>query len=614
MSMWTHGKLKPENSGERIEGRFWFMYIVFFLIGCAIIVRLGYLQLYQNGFYAMLASDQHDMQTKLIPSRGQIFARDHIYGTLYPLATNRTAWSVYAVPRNIVDKPAVARTVSDILGIPYDDVYTKLTKRDNDPYEVLIKDVHVDAVENLKTAQLQGIGFLSQNARLYPEKNISGQLIGFVTDDEKSASLKGRYGIESSYDDILRGRPGSMSVEKDAKGNTLSTGNTQLNPAENGSDLILTIDRSVQFKTCNVVAEAVKKYQADSGTIIIMNPNTGAILAMCSAPNFDSADFKNVEDVADYSNKALYTSYEPGSVFKPIIMSSAIDAEKVTPNTTYEDMGFINIDEYKIRNSDHAAHGVQTMVQVLEKSLNTGMVFVEKQLGHDLFLRYIKGFGFGEKTNIGVTPESAGDISNIEKTSKIFMVTASYGQGITMTPMQIVRAYAAMGNGGKLVRPYIVDEIVHADGSREKTKSIVVNQVISSRTSQLITGMLIDVVEKGHGKKAGVPGYWVAGKTGTAQVAKAGGGGYQKNINIGSFAGYAPANNPRFAMIVKIEHPRDVAWAEASAAPIFGEMASYLLTYMQIPPERPLIPIKESIAPEFISSTTTSITTSTKKL
>ena len=243
------------------------------------------------------------------------------------------------------------------------------------------------------------------------------------------------------------------------------------------------------------------------------------------------------------------------------------------------------------------------MTQVLDESLNTGTIFVQRQLGKDSFRQYMEAFGFGKKTDIELTPESKGNISNLSKPGPIYAATGSFGQGISTTPIQLVAAYGALANGGKLMRPYIVDEFIHADGTHEQTKPQVVGQPISPRASRLISGMLVSVVENGHGKRAGVPGYWVAGKTGTAQVAGPG-GAYLKDVNIGSFAGFAPASDPKFVMLVKLDHPRDVEWAESSAAPLFGEMASFLLSYYQVPPERPIKVMKPAvIAPVAASST-----------
>ena len=231
-------------------------------------------------------------------------------------------------------------------------------------------------------------------------------------------------------------------------------------------------------------------------------------------------------------------------------------------------------------------------------------------LTKDVFRKYVEAFGFGKKTDVALTPEGKGNVSSLEKKGSIFAATGSYGQGITTTPIQLVTGYAALANGGKLVRPYIVDEIIHPDGSREKTKPQVLSTPVDPRTSRLISGMLVSVVENGHGKKAGVPGYWVAGKTGTAQVPRTDGLGYQKDVTIGSFAGYAPASDPRFVMLIKIDHPKDVQWAESSAAPLFGEMAKFLLTYLKVPPERSVTaPPPAPVTPVVPVPTSTSSTT-----
>jgi cell division protein FtsI/penicillin-binding protein 2 len=237
--------------------------------------------------------------------------------------------------------------------------------------------------------------------------------------------------------------------------------------------------------------------------------------------------------------------------------------------------------------------------------LNTGTIFVQRLLGREVFREYVHRFGFGAKTDIELKSEVAGDIDSLERKGKVFAATASYGQGITTTPLQMVQAYAALGNGGKLVKPYIVSESIYPDGSREITKPQIVRQVIKPQSSRLITAMMVDVVEHGHGKRAGVPGYYVAGKTGTAQVSDPNGKGYLKDETIGSFAGFAPADHPAFVMLVKIDHPRTVQYAESSAAPIFGELSSFLLSYLQIPPVRPIKPPAPPSLPTPAPSTST---------
>lgn len=597
--------MSRRNTGE-LDLRFRFIYVVFSCAFLVIVLRLGYLQIMEHGLYSLYASDQHDLQKKLLPTRGRIFLQDPTDGALTPLATNRLSWQVYAVPRDMKDIPAIAHEVAPILKKNEADLIAQLQKKPDDPYELLAKDVSTEEVDALKAKDLDGIGFVKMTARMYPEKGLGGQLIGFVQEDEQGV-MKGKYGAEGSFEEVLAGIPGSLIAEKDAGGRRLIFGQTELREAKDGSDLVLTIDRAIQFKACAVIQAAVQKHQADTGTIVVMDPQTGAILAMCSAPDFEPASYGEVKDLAVLNNPATFTPYEPGSVFKAFTMAAGLDAEKINPKTTYNDTGEEKIDDFTIRNSDKKAHGVQNMTYALDESLNTATIFVQRLLGKDTFRMYMERFGFGARTGIGLTPESKGDISNLSKKGSIFAATGSFGQGLTTTPLQLVAGYGALANGGKLMKPYIVSEIIHPDGSREKTKPIEVNQPISSRASRLVTGMLVSAVENGHGKRAGVPGYWVAGKTGTAQVPKKNGKGYETDVTIGSFAGFAPANDPRFAMIVKIDRPRDVQWAESSAAPVFGEMASFLLTYLRVPPERPLQAPKLPPLPEVPLATSTTI-------
>ena len=560
------------------------MGVIMVLLGLALAFKLGQLQITDRELYKVLASDQHDLQAQLLPTRGRILVRDKSDDRLYPLATNHEVWTVYAVPRSLEDPIAAAHVLAEIVNIPDVDLVTRFNKPD-DPYEVVIKNASKELVEEIQAKEIKGIGYVRTSARLYPEQGVSGQLIGFVGSDSEQTQV-GKYGIEGSFDSLLAGRAGSIFAEKDASGRRLVMADSEITEATDGADIVLTIDRTIQYQACSLIKEAVGKHSADSGSIIIMEPNTGAIMAMCSFPDFDPAEFGKADSISVYNNPVTLGTYEPGSVFKPFVMAAGLDTQKISPNTTYTDEGSIKFGPYTIRNSDGKAYGLQTMTQVLAASLNTGTIYVQRLIGKETFLKYVKAFGFGALTEIELTPESKGDISSLSKSGEIYAATGSYGQGLSVTPLQIVAAFGALANGGKLMRPYVVEEIIHADGTRERTKPQEVGQPIDSRTSRLISGMLVAVVEEGHGKRAGVPGYWVGGKTGTAQVAKSNGPGYETDVTIGSFAGFAPISDPRFVMLVKIDHPRDVQWAESSAAPLFGQMAKFLLTYMQVPPER----------------------------
>ena len=602
------GERQVKRSSFRPDARLRFLDVAFACVVVVIVLRLGNFQIMQYGLYSLYASDQHELAAKLFPTRGQIFVRDKADGALHPLATNRLSWQVYAVPKEMKDPVTVAHALSAALSLPDADMITKLTKRPDDPYEPIAKDVSPDIVESLKAQNLPGVGFVNSSARLYPEKEMGGQLIGFVQTDEHNGVV-GKYGIEGSQNRVLAGTAGSIVAEKDAGGRRLAIGQTSLQEAVNGSDIVLTVDRTIQYKACDVIKRAVEKHSADGGSLVVIDPQTGASLGMCSSPDFDPTDYGKIKDLSQLNNPVTLNAYEPGSVFKGFTLAAGLDAQKISPKTTYVDKGVEEIDDFKIKNSDGLAHGLQTMTQVLDESLNTGTIFVQRQLGKDSFRAYVEAFGFGVKTGVELTPESKGDISPLSRKGSVFAATGSFGQGLTVTPIQLIAAFGALANGGKLMRPYLVDEIIHPDGTRDRTKPLEISRPISQRASRLISGMLVSTVENGHGKRAGVPGYYVAGKTGTAQVARTDGVvGYLKNVTIGTFAGYAPASDPKFVMLVKIDHPRDVQWAEASAAPVFGEMARFLLTYFQVPPERSVTAPPPPSAPTFIPTSTPSTT------
>ncbi len=566
-----------------IQRRLWWVGFLFLLGGLVFLGRLFQLQILDYETYKLLASDQHTIQAALVPKRGTIYLRDRREGTLFPLAKDRDAWQVFGVPKEIKQPVSTAKALAEILKMPEEEFTWKLSSTSS--YQLLVKDVPYEAVEQLRAARLPGIGLSKGLVRFYPEQGLGGQVLGFVALDDKNQRV-GRYGLEGFNQELLAGTPGSLIAEKDATGRRLTIGTIDLKEAKDGSDIVVTLDRVLQYQACAKMKETVERFEAASASVIIMDPYTGAILAMCSAPDFDPATFNKVVDLAVLNNPAIFYQFEPGSIFKPLTVAAGLDAGKIMPSTTYQDTGEEKIDTFTIRNSDKQAHGIQTMTQVLEKSLNTGAIHVQRLLGKDLFRDYMMEFGLGEKTNVELSTEVKGNTLSLNKKGAVFAATASYGQGIAVTPLQAVAAFAALGNGGHYMRPYIIQEVVHPDGTKEITKPEVIHEVISAKASRLISGMMVSVVENGHGKRAAVPGYYVAGKTGTAQIPDPKGNGYLKDANIGSFVGYAPADHPKFVMLVKVERPKDVEYAESSAAPVFGELAKFILSYLQVPPER----------------------------
>jgi cell division protein FtsI/penicillin-binding protein 2 len=558
-----------------------------FLVAAAMIGKLFMLQVVDHPAYAALASGQHDIFKKLFPTRGDILVHDGKDGTVIPVATNESLSMVFANPRLVKDPAKTADLVAQVLG--YDPDKTKTLEerlaKPNDGYEPIEHRVPDDTLAKIQALNLAGVSSVDEQSRLYPEPALGGQVFGFVGSGP-DGTMAGKYGIEGYFDKELSGKSGTLRSEEDISGRLIAVGDNAIVPAVDGDDVVLTIDRNIQYMACQALAAAVKEHQADAGSLVILEPSTGRVLAMCGAPDFDPNDYAAVPDINVFNNPAIFDAFEPGSIFKTITMAAAIDVGAVQPGTTYQDTGKVHIDKFDIQNSDHAAHGTVTMTNVLEKSLNTGAIFAMRAAGRDAFEGYVKRFGFGSRTGIELETESAGDIRSLDKASEVYPATASYGQGITVTVLQMAAAYAAIANGGILKAPRIVDEIRHPDGTVDHRDTVDVRRVIETKTARLLGAMLISVVENGTGKRAGVKGYYIAGKTGTAQVAKSEGAGYDDTQTIGTFAGFGPVEDPKFAMVVRIDRPRDVNWAESTAAPLFGKIAAYLLQYFEVPPTR----------------------------
>jgi cell division protein FtsI/penicillin-binding protein 2 len=448
---------------------------------------------------------------------------------------------------------------------------------------VLKKQLSDEEVNKIKEIKLSGIYFDHEGFRYYPQGSLLSQVLGFV--GYKGDTKQGVYGLESFFESELAGKEGVLKQEGDISGAWIFGGNRQLDAAKDGDSLILTIDKNIQYEAQKVLKETVEKNEATSGTVIIADPKTGKILAMAGFPDFDPNKFNEVTDPAAFNNEATIGSYEPGSVFKPLTMAAALNEGKITPDTTFVDEGFVKIDDKTIKNSDPKPRGLQTMTQVLEESLNTGLIFVKDQIGNQKFLEYVKKFGFGEKTGIDLM-ERKGNLDNLKANINVNFATASFGQGLTVTPIQLIQAFTAFPNSGKMLKPYIVASRISPEGQRTDTKVKEVRQIISAQTANTVTAMMVNVVENGHGKRAGVPGYYIAGKTGTAQVPKVNGLGYEENVNIGTFIGFGPVEDPKFLMLVRIDKPKTVKFAESTAAPAFGQLAQYLVNYFQIPPTR----------------------------
>jgi cell division protein FtsI/penicillin-binding protein 2 len=556
--------------------------VLLFISFTIIILRLASLQLAQGGDYQVQASGQRTSRQVIEPVRGEIKISDRFSGKPATVATSIEKPLVYANPAGMTDRNAAAKLLAPLLGMSEQEILDK-TADTTKKYVVLKRGISDDDKTKIGELKVAGINFDTETIRFYPEGTFLSQLLGYVgyKDDTKT----GLYGIEQAFNEYLTGVPGTLAQEGSASGAWIFGAKRDKQPAKDGDSILLTIDKTIQFKAESVLKEDVEKNLADSGSIVVMDPKTGAILAMANYPTFDPNNYSKASDPSVFTNQVALGAYEPGSIFKPFTLAAAINEGKITSQTTYNDTGEVNVDGYVIKNSDSKAHGVQTMTYALEQSLNTGMIFAKNQIGNKKFNEYVERFGFGKKTGIEV-PESKGDLSNLVGDIDVNYDTATFGQGVNITPIQMVQAYGALANGGKMMRPYVVSSRITSSGELINTEPKQIGEPITTQTASTISAMLVNVVENGHGKKAHVPGYYVAGKTGTAQVPKKGGGGYEANNNIGSFAGYAPVDDPRFVMLVRINHPRTVSFAESTAAPAFGRMAQFLLQYFNVAPTR----------------------------
>ncbi|MFH1508886.1 MAG: penicillin-binding protein 2 [bacterium] len=588
------GSKKSGNNNRRIQ----ILIVATIIIVGAIIFRLFWIQVLNHDYYYARAQDQYTIYDELVPDRGEIFVEDKL-GNLYPVATNQKVHLVYADPRKIDDPKDVAVKLAPLLLnedavdeenneeevlVSTEDEIMKRLKDKNDPYEPLKRGVNDETWKKIDELNLPGIYSAASKSRYYPEGELASHVIGYVGINENS--WLGQYGLEGHYENELKGSGGFFETEQDALGNWISAGDRQVVEATDGDSLVLTIDRRAQYESEAILKELVEARGAESGSVIVMHPKTGEILVMGNYPNFDPNKYNEVEDINVFQNASIYKAWEPGSVFKVITMGSAMNVGAVTANTYYTDKGSEEIAGYTIKNFDGQARGNINMTDVLVQSINTGVMFAEKQMGHSAFNEYVQKFGFGELTKIDLDTEAKGDVSPLAQEKDIYAATASFGQGITVTPIQMLAAVSAIANKGTLIKPYVVKKIISPDGTETETQPEQIRDVLSPGIASTLGAMMVSVIENGHQTAAGVDGYLVAGKTGTAQVASSSGNGYDPNKTIHSFVGFAPLSDPEILLFIKIDKPTSGQFAANTISPYFGRLMKFLLEYYQVTPDR----------------------------
>ncbi len=604
--------------------------LIFFSVIFAIILRLGYWQIYKSDELTARAEGQRTSIKDVIAPRGTIFFSD-----LSTLATSQPSYLVYVQPKNIKipksfnaveyrkyyaqklaeiffeeDQKLREKFKEDKIGtasakleatppanvvIKTDEEIKKDEKKkiedfiidrlSQDLYWVsLARKVDVETKRRIEKLNLEGIGFESSSQRFYPEGSSSAHLLGFIGSDIYGVET-GYFGLEGFYNGELKGTRGLLKLEKDALGLPILIGQFINKIAKPGKNLILTVDRTVQYIAERNLRAGVEKYQAKGGSVIILEPNSGDILAMASVPGYDPS-ISYLYPGENFKNPITAESYEPGSTFKVLVMAAGINEGLVEPDTRCDRCeGPLDLSGYKIRTWNNKYLANQTMSETIIHSDNTGMVFVGRKLGVDKLYEYIRKFGFGDITYIDLQDEQSPPLREREDWKEIDLATASFGQGISVTPIQLIRGVAAIANGGKLIEPKVVKEIVDGRGST-KIKDRVLGNPITTDTSKKITEMMIQAVDKGESqfykKKIGVSDYKIAGKTGTAQIAVA--GHYDPTKTVASFIGFAPADNPKFVMLVRYNEPSSSIFGADTAAPTFFEIAKELFLYYGIAP------------------------------
>ncbi|MBD3328580.1 hypothetical protein GF340_04715 [Candidatus Peregrinibacteria bacterium] len=559
---------------------------------------------------------------------------------------------VYAYPPQITDRTETASVLSQYIDI----TATRLEQilQGKNRYVILATKIPPEKSAEIRQIQEEdteknyfGLGLEENYYRYYPEKELSANVLGYVTKEGI-----GTYGIESKYNTRLQGKKGVFQTQRDGSihGRQITVGDSVIEPAVDGDDIVLTIDRSIQMTVEKLLAKAVKDYRADSGQVIVMDPKTGRIMAMAHYPTFDPNDFsaalemeeisftpqeveqlvplegegyenqfwfyrnvsahdrfkvfrqlidpedpdagyiykryKNWIGLEAYRNLAASGAYEPGSVFKVITMASALDDNDVTPTTYINDSGILEVDEFKISNVSAKCTGRVNMTQVLAYSCNTGVGWVAQQMGRNLFYSYMVKFGFGERTGIEFDNEHPGKIEHFNQWAESELVTYGFGQGFTATPIQMVAAFGAIANDGLLMQPYIVDKISQKNDKIIETHPAPINQVISEDTTNLVTSMMVAATETGVSGNAKTENHYVAAKTGTSQTYKYGKPLKGAGTTIASVAGFGPIDDPKFVLYAKLDRPRTSEWADSTTSHLFSDVATYLYDYLGIPPDK----------------------------
>jgi stage V sporulation protein D (sporulation-specific penicillin-binding protein) len=558
----------------RFRTTFLFFVGAFFLI-C---LRLFYWQVVRADELSLMGEDQYGQNVKVQPIRGEIRTSDN-----FPIATNKLSYLVYANPKEIENPEQVMRLLSEELKVDPATISAQLML---DKFWVPIKrEVSTEEKARVERLKLKGVGFEEHTVRFYPEASTAAKLLGFVGKKDDGSSV-GYFGLEGYYDRQLRGKEGRAMQIHDAFGRPILAKMDDRSTEVDGRNITLNIDRAVQFMLDREVMLGLEKYGAKSAMAAIMEPKTGKILALSAYPSFDPRNYVEYK-FEDYKNPFVSDMYEPGSTFKPLVMAAALNEGLVKPDTECDECnGPVEIGGYKIKTWNDEYQENLTMAEAIKYSDNTGMVFVAKKLGLDRMLTYFKRYGIGELTQIDLQGEVAPGIRPKSQWYPIDLATASFGQGIPVTPIELLSAFSSIANNGVRMRPQVVASVETPEGEVIKIKPEVLSKPISEKSAKVMTEILVTAVDAGEAKWAKPKGYRIAGKTGTAQIPIA--GHYDPTKTIASFIGFAPADDPKFVMLVVVDRPSTSIYGAETAAPIFFKVAKQLFDYYGIMPTEPV--------------------------
>jgi cell division protein FtsI/penicillin-binding protein 2 len=554
------------------------LFALFIVASLLLSARLAYWQTVGRGDLLSRATDQVHSDLAVAARRGVI--RDRT-GAI--LATTVELRSLYAIPGQMKDregkdtKSAVATAIGPILGERPE--VLRAAFESGAEWLFVRRRLPEETAARIAGLHLAGLGFEMEPKRLYPNGSVGAQVLGFVNDDGL-----GQYGVEGRYEADLAGTAGRLAVARDPANRELALGLRVAVPAKNGDDLALTIDLAVQNAVERELAAAVEREKAAGGAIVVLDPRNGAVVAIASSPTYDPARVGNANAEA-LRDRAISWTYEPGSTMKAVTIAAALDKGVVTPTTSYDDVGYAVIGGRRLCNAQCKVYGPTTVTQVLARSQNAGAVFVAGKLGAADLNAYLHAFGFGQRSGVDLAAETGGIVRPLPEWYPVDLGTISFGQGLSITPLQLASAYAAIANGGTLYRPYVVASRRDADGEH-RTAPVAVRRVISDETSATLRTMLTTTVDDGIANAAALKGYSVAGKTGTAQI-PSDDGRYVDDAYISSFAGFVPAVDPRMVVVVVLERPQSKLLGTVPAMNAFKAIAADALRYARVQPDRP---------------------------